>query len=138
MASDWSSTELAKIDAAQELLIATRRAAGTLRTAVPIWVVTVNDGVYVRTWYRRETGWFGYAVRAGGAHITVPGLEADVTVQDLGSHMRAEVDAAYRAKYGRYSSATIQWMVSDDAVATTLRLFVDQHVGEPAELDIPG
>jgi hypothetical protein len=128
--SEWSDADLAKIEAADELRIATRRSDGTLRPAVPIWVVAVDRCVYVRTWHRRNTGWFGRTVSSGAARIAVPGLEADVTVKDVGSQVRAGIDAAYRVKYGRYGAATIERMVSDDAVATTLRLVCDQGVGE--------
>lgn len=123
--SGWGPDELERIDAAEELEVATRRADGSLRRSVPIWVVRVGDAVLVRTWYRRETGWFGRAVASGEARVRVPGLELDVTVEDLGagpSALRTEVDAAYEAKYGRYGAATTDRMVSDDAAAATLRL----------------
>jgi hypothetical protein len=131
MDSGWSDAGLAKIDAADELRIATWRSDGTLRPAVPIWAVAVDGCVYVRTWHRRDTGWFGHAVSSGAARIAVPGLEADVTVEDVGPQAGARVDAAYRVKYGRYGAATVERMVSDDAVATTLRLVADHGVGQP-------
>ncbi|WP_127500881.1 DUF2255 family protein [Actinoplanes solisilvae] len=90
-------------------------AARELRIPRPIWVVRVGDEVYVRTWYRRDTGWYGHAVATGLAHISVPGLEADVTVTEF-TGLRAEIDAAYQAKYGDAS------MITDAAADTTLRL----------------
>jgi hypothetical protein len=78
--------------------------------------------VYVRTWYRRATGWFGHVVDLTQAHIRVIGLETNVIVADVGGSdpgLRANVDAAYRTKYGPSGH---QSMVTDDAVATTLRL----------------
>jgi hypothetical protein len=125
MPSAWTASELAQIDHAEELAIAVRRADGTLRSPVPIWVVSADGQVYVRTWYRRDTGWFGRVLRTHRARITVPGLEADVAVADVGvgdPELRAAVDAAYRAKYGRYGSATVDRMVSAEAAAATLRL----------------
>lgn len=122
MSVEWPAADLAKIDSADELRIATRRQDGTLRSTVPIWAVTVDGQVYVRTWHRRDTGWFGHVIRDAVARIAVPGLAADVTVEGVGSELRAKVDAAYWAKYGRYGAATVERMVSDDAVATTLRL----------------
>ncbi|MBV9969611.1 MAG: DUF2255 family protein [Xanthobacteraceae bacterium] len=118
----WTAEQLAHIGAARELEIAVRRADGTLRPWTPIWVVHAIGDVYVRTWYRRDTGWFGHALRGGRARVRVPGLEADVRVEDVGtgsSALRADVDDAYRAKYGGGSTGN---MVSDDAAATTLRL----------------
>jgi hypothetical protein len=51
----------------------------------------------------------------------VPGLEADVAVHDVGdaAGVTADVDAAYRAKYGPGGSGS---MVTPEAAATTLRL----------------
>ena len=122
MRASWSAEQLDRISRSGELQIASRRADGTLRTSVPIWVVCVDDGVYVRTWYRRTTGWFGHVIDFPQARIRVPGLEADVIVADVGggaSELRASVDAAYLKKYGPSGH---QSMVTDDAAATTLRL----------------
>ena len=126
MSANWSAEELARIGRADELQIAVQSLDGTLRRWVPIWVVCVGDQVYVRTWYRRDNGWFGPVLDSRRARVRVPGLDATVTVQDLGkeddAELRGGVDAAYRAKNGRYGSTTVDRMVNDDAAATTLRL----------------
>ena len=125
----WSPDELGRIGGAEELQIAAERADGTLGRAVPIWVVSVGGQAYVRTWYRRDSGWFGHVVRSRRARIRVPGLEADIAIEDVGDddgEQRATVDAAYRAKYGRYGETTVQRMVTDDAAAATLRLVPQQ------------
>jgi hypothetical protein len=96
---------------------------------VAIWVVSANGQVYVRTWYRRDNGWFGHAVESRRARISVPGLEVDIAIEDVGkdeAELRASVDAAYRAKYGRYGETNVERMVTDDAAATTLRLVPEQ------------
>jgi hypothetical protein len=110
------------MDAARELEIAVRRSDGSLREWVPIWVVCAGGQVYVRTWYRRDTGWFGHALRSRQARIRVPGLEADVTIEDIGDasiQVTAAVDAAYRTKYGRGEAGS---MVTAKAAAATLQL----------------
>ena len=125
MTAHWTPDELERIGAADELQIATRRDDATLRRRLPIWVVCVGEHVYVRTWHRREGGWFGRAVRSGRARVRVPGVETDVAVDDVGTgpaELRAGVDAAYRAKYGRYGRASVENMVTEDAAAATLRL----------------
>jgi len=114
---------LERIGSARELQIAVKRDDGTLRRWVPIWVVLVDEQIYVRTWYRRETGWFGHVLGSGRARIRVPGLEADVAVKDVSGEtasLRTGVDAAYRAKYG--SSSSTDSMVTPEAAATTLQL----------------
>jgi len=123
MAVTWTPDELQRIGGAPELEIAGQRADGTLRRWVPIWVVSTGGQVYVRTWYRRDTGWFGQVLASGRARIRVPALEADVIVEDVGADapgLRAEIDDAYRAKYGRYGGT--ERMVTDEAAAATLRL----------------
>ena len=123
MTAAWSPAELQKINAAHELQIASRRADGTLRQWLPIWVVSMGGLVYVRTWYRRDTGWFGHVLASRRARIRVPGLEADVAVEDVGEgtpELRAGVDEAYKTKYGRGGGA--ERMVSAEAAAATLRL----------------
>jgi hypothetical protein len=126
MTATWASEELQQFGAAHELEIASRRADGTLRGWVPIWVVSTGGQVYVRTWYRRETGWFGQVLTSRRARIRVPGLEADVAVEDIGESapdLRAEIDAAYSAKYGRHGGT--ERMVTDEAAAATLRISPD-------------
>jgi len=122
MTATWSPHELQCIEKARELNIAVKNADGTLRRWTPIWVVCADDQVYVRTWYRRDTGWFGHALRSHRARIRVPGLEADVTVEDVGegpAELGESVDTAYRTKYGSSGSES---MVTASAAATTLRL----------------
>ena len=113
MTATWSPDELERIDSAEELEIAVKRADGTLRRWVPIWVVRIGDQVYVRTWHRRETGWFGHVLGSRRARIRVPGLEADVAVADVGegtAQLRADIDTAYRTKYGSYGSSSVEAM----------------------------
>jgi hypothetical protein len=110
------------MNAAGELRIAVKRSDGSLRRWVPIWVVCAGEQVYVRTWYRRDTGWFGHALRSRRARIRVPGLEADVTIEDIGdasTQVTTDVDAGYRTKYGRGDAGS---MVTATAAATTLQL----------------
>ena len=84
MTASWNPEERQRIGTARELEIASRRADGSLRQWVPIWVVSTSGQVYVRTWYRRDTGWFGHVLATRQARIRVPGLEADVAITDVG------------------------------------------------------
>ncbi len=124
MALPWTPDQLQAIAAARELEITTARRDGTLREWVPIWVVVAGEEVYVRTWFRRETGWFGHAVGSGRARLRVPGVEEDVEVEDIGdadSALRAAVDEAYAEKYGTPGGDSGR-MTDDEAAATSLRL----------------
>jgi hypothetical protein len=108
--AEWTEETACADYAAKELEITSRRADGSLRSWLPIWVVRADGEVFVRTWHRRTTGWFGQVVRSRGARIRVPGLETEVSVEDLGEgtdDLRARVDDAYRAKYGRYGDGSV-------------------------------
>lgn len=134
MTATWSPEQLERIGSTEELRISTKRADGTLRGWVPIWVVCVGEHVYVRTWYRRDSGWFGQVQDSRRARISIPNLEVDVAVEDIGDNgaeLRGVVDAAYRTKYGRYGGQSVGGMVTDDAAATTLRLTPDQQSPAP-------
>jgi hypothetical protein len=124
--STWNPDELTRIGSAGELHIAVARADGTLRRELPIWVVRVDAQVYVRTWHRRETGWFGQVLKSQRARIRVPGVETDVAVADIGegtAELRASIDAAYRDKYGPGGAGS---MVTPEAAAATLELSPDR------------
>jgi hypothetical protein len=121
----WAPEQLRRISQARELEIASRRVDGRAGAWLPIWVVCVNDQVYVRTWYRRSIGWFGQVTTTGVARIRVPDLELDVAVADLGDEDpdgRAAVDEAYRAKYGTPGDETVAGMTTNASAATTLLL----------------
>ncbi|MGV9713637.1 DUF2255 family protein [Gordonia sp. NPDC003424] len=125
MSASWTSAALLELDAADELEIAARRPSGALLRYASIWVVCIGGEVYVRTWHRRDTGWYGNAVSTRRARIRFGDNETDVSIADLGDAddaVRSAVDAAYRAKYQRYGAGTVERMVSDVAAETTLRL----------------
>ncbi|CAN5315655.1 DUF2255 family protein [soil metagenome] len=122
MTYPWTADELSLFDDAHELEIAVQRTGGSRDAWTPIWVVSAGGQVYVRSWHRRDTGWFGHAVESLRARVRVPGLESDVLIKDIAGtsqEVTASVDAAYRAKYGQGGAGS---MVTPDAAQTTLKL----------------
>jgi hypothetical protein len=119
----WTGDELAKIAAADELQIAPMRNDGTLRNPVTIWVVRDGDDLYVRSYRGPDSSWFrGVQVRHEG-HIRAGGVDKDVTfAEETDPAVNDRIDAAYRAKYRRYSSSYIDPMMAPQARATTLKL----------------
>ena len=125
----WTVEELECLSIARELQITSCTTDGLPRRPVPVWVVVFGGQVYVRTWYRRTTGWYGHALASHRAHVGVPGLQADVVIRDAGdapSEIRSGVNSAYRRKYGRRGARR---MVSLDAAATTLLLLPADNSG---------
>jgi hypothetical protein len=121
----WTSDELTKIGAADELQIAPLRADDTLRNPVTIWVVRVGDAIYVRSAHGRNAAWFrGTQVRHAG-HIQAGGVEKDVTFVDVEEdehEIHDQIDTAYRSKYRRYPERFVSPVVSAESRAVTLKL----------------
>jgi len=114
----WPSAELRHLAGARELQIAAPYRDGSPGPWTPIWVVVVAGEVFVRTWHRRDTGWYGRAAESGRASILVSNDPVDVIVTEAGGTDAATIDAAYLDKYG----VGAQSMVTAEASASTLRL----------------
>ena len=119
--TSWTSDELARIGAANELQIAPRRADGTLRNPVIIWVVAHNNRLYVRSVNGRAAAWFRGTQATHEGHIRAGGIEKDVTFVDVPRDLEDALDAAYRAKYS-YSPSSVAHIVSPQARPATLEL----------------
>jgi hypothetical protein len=120
----WTSDELNRIGAAEELEIASFRSDGTLRKPVTIWVVRCGDDLYVRSVNGRTSGWFrGTQVRHEG-HIKAGGVDKDVTFVEVDANLAIndQIDAAYRTKYHRYAASIISSIVSPKARSATIQL----------------
>jgi hypothetical protein len=118
----WTSDELSRIEAAQQLEIAPRRRDGTLRKAVPIWVVRAGDELYVRAAYGPGSGWHRVARANHAGRIRAGGVEKDVAIEDADAAVYDRVDAAYRSKYGRYAGRIVDSVTDAQARSSTLRL----------------
>ena len=117
----WTSDELGRIEAADELQIASVRRDGGLRNPVTIWVVRLGDDVYVRSVHGRTSSWFRGAQDRHQAHIRAGGVEKDVLLEGMDDR-NDEIDAAYRTKYRRYAESIVDTTVTPEARAATLKL----------------
>jgi hypothetical protein len=117
----WTSDELSKIRAAEELQIASVRRDGTLRKPVTIWVVRHGNDLYVRSVNGRTAAWFRGTQDRHEGHIHAGGVDKDVLLVET-DDINDEIDAAYRTKYHRYAASIIDTIVSPQARAATLRL----------------
>jgi hypothetical protein len=120
--STWTSDELSKIAAAQELQLASVRRDGTLRKPVTIWVVRHGDDLYVRSVNGPTAAWFHGAQARHEGRIRAGGVEKDVTFAEADNEIDDQIDGAYRTKYDRYSENTISRITSREARSTTIKL----------------
>lgn len=95
---EWTSEELSKIETAEEL---------TLRS------VNGRNG-----WWFRGTQMFEQG------HIGAGGVAKDVSFVSVepGDDVGEKIDAAYRAKYRRYSASIVNTVLTPEARAATLEL----------------
>ncbi|WP_407560519.1 DUF2255 family protein [Streptomyces sp. 184] len=120
----WTVEELERIGGAEELDLQSLRRDGSLRDPVTMWVVRDGDDVYVRSVKGTQGPWFrGTRARLEG-RIRAGGVDKDVAFVDVGdgSETTPRLDAAYRAKYGRYPADIFGSIVTPQAQAATIRL----------------
>ncbi|MEV6927608.1 DUF2255 family protein [Dactylosporangium sp. NPDC051485] len=96
-------------------------APGRPEVRTPIWIVAVDDTLYVRSW-KGETGiWYRRARRHGTGSVNAAGREHHVRFTAVDEpDTNARIDEAYRNKYSQ--STHTQTMTRPPATTTTLRL----------------
>ena len=119
----WTEQDLAEIDRHDELDIAPRRSNGSLATPRIVWAVRVDDAVYVRSARGTDGLWYRIARTRHEGHVTAGAVDSDVTFVDVedSGELEERIDAAYRAKYARYSGPVAS-ITAPKARATTLRV----------------
>ena len=120
--TSWTDDELNKIDAAEELEIAALRPDGTSRKPVTIWVVRVEQGIYVRSAYGTNAAWYRATKVRDEGHIEVARLRKDVTFEGADPAVGDQIDAAYRNKYRRHGAQYVNSVTTAEARSTTIRL----------------
>ncbi|MFK4730447.1 DUF2255 family protein [Agromyces mediolanus] len=124
--SGWTDEELERIGAAEELQLASTRADGSVRPLVIMWVARVGDGLYVRSAYGADAGWYRRAVASGHGRIVADGIERDARFAVVPAEPAAEVqeplDAEYHRKYDRFGPAIVGTVVGPHRYDVTLRL----------------
>jgi hypothetical protein len=120
--SGWTSEELGRVGAAEELQIASLRRDGSLTKPVTIWVVRHGDDLYVRSVSGPTAAWFRATRARHDGRVRAGGVEKDVSLDDADHAIDDQIDAAYRSKYRRYAESIIRSITSPDARSTTLKL----------------
>ena len=124
----WRANELSAIDGCGEVDIAIGRSDGALRAARTVWIVRHGSTVYVRSVNGTTAAWY-HGVRttchegelsAGRLQRGLVFVEAG-TCAGEGSGLDDALDAAYRGKCGRSSSAVAR-ITADVSRATTLHV----------------
>lgn len=118
---DWNPTELEQIAAAREIEISSLREDGALTKPVTIWAVRVDGELYVRSVRGAAGRWYRAAGRRHEGRIEAGDAAVDVAFETVPHHLDAEIDDAYKHKYG-YPSGPVDSVTTAEAQATTTRI----------------
>jgi hypothetical protein len=120
--SDWTSDDLDRIEASEELEITSLGSDGAPRKPTTIWVVRLGDDLFVRSVNGRAAHWFrGTQLRHEG-RISAGGVTKDVTFMDAEDDLEEQIDDAYRNKYRRYPPGIVGSVLTPRARSATIRL----------------
>jgi hypothetical protein len=119
--ANWNPTELERISSEREIEVSSLREDGALTKPVTIWAVRVGEELYVRSVRGDAGGWFKAAEQRHEGRIEADTTAVDVAFEDVPHHFDAEIDEAYKVKYG-YPSAPVDSITTDAAKATTIRV----------------
>ncbi|MGW1818491.1 DUF2255 family protein [Streptomyces sp. NPDC002125] len=86
-----------------------------------MWVVRAGDRLYVRSVKGVDGPWFQGTRSRRQGRMEAGGIRADVAFRDADPGEYTDVDAAYRADYGRYPSI-VEHVLTEQARTSTLRL----------------
>ncbi len=120
--TEWTADQLEKIETADELEIASLRSDGTLGGRRTIWVVRVDDDLYVRSVNGRTSDWFRGTQRRHEGRILAGGVETDVRFVEADADLEARIDHAYREKYRRYAKSIVESTLTAQARSAALKL----------------
>lgn len=120
----WTTDERTQIGSAEELEIASRRADVTLRKSVTIWVIRLDDDLYVRSVNGRTSAWFSGVQERHEGRIEAGGITKDVAFLEVNTDasLNDQIDAVYRSKYSRYAKSIIDRITCKEARSATIKL----------------
>jgi hypothetical protein len=120
----WTNEELERVGEAEELQLASRRADGSLRPYITMWVARDGDELYVRSAHGPDNPWFVRALASGEGRIRAGGVERDVEFEhvDEDSGVQADLDEVYREKYRNHGARIVGSVAGDHVHGLTIRL----------------
>lgn len=119
--STWTQAELDAIAQDRRLFIAIPNPDGTMHAPTWISIVQVGDDLFCRAYNGQSSRWYQAAKSIGHGHISVGGVEKDVTFTFLSdTTLIDQVDEAYRSKY--FDSPYLQPILGDAPRSATVQL----------------
>ncbi|UZR96450.1 DUF2255 family protein [Chondrinema litorale] len=92
----------------------------TYGTPTWIWVVSVENQLYVRAYNGTKSRWYNSAVKQKAGKIEAAGLTKKVRFELIEGDINDKIDEAYRQKYSK--SPYLNSMISRNAKAATVKV----------------
>lgn len=117
----WTPEQLAELVGAEELVLVLSR-EGRKDLRFPVWLVVVDDALYVRSYQGVTTGWYRAVVAEQHQSIVIDGRDTRVLFEFVPrtDDVNRAIDSAYLAKYASFDYRDA--MVEPAAVDATLRI----------------
>ena len=114
-----SEEQLSLLDETKEVHVRTR--SGDTESETIIWIVVVDDEVYIRSVKGEAGRWYQRALADPRVEILVDGEEIPFVARPV--ERTAEISAVSNALRGKYNPGpSLDAMVSEDVLDTTLKL----------------
>lgn len=84
--------------------------------------MVVGDGLYVRAYNGKESGWYKAAVKQKSGRITAAGMTKDVGFEQVIDGINNQIDEAYRIKYK--DSPYLSPMIGTKARSATIKVIL--------------
>jgi hypothetical protein len=119
--TSWPQGTFAAIDHTEELIVVVG-ISGNLAKRVPIWVVTVDGDVYVRSYKGVTSRWFQRVQAEPNQAVGLPDGDVNVVFEnvDRTDPVNQAISQAFTAKYAKFDYVTA--MSQPAAVEATLRI----------------
>jgi len=116
----WKPETLSEIAGQEEIHIGSERESGGYNRWTPIWIVRVDDDLYIRSGFGTNGRWYRNAVKSQ-AYIKASGALYKVDlVPQFDPVAIAAVDKAYRQKYA--TDPSLPLLLTDQARSSTSRV----------------
>ncbi|MCG6189494.1 DUF2255 family protein [Maribellus maritimus] len=100
----------------------------TYGTPTWIWVVMVDNQLYVRAYNGVNSRWYQSAIKQKAGKIEAAGMVKEVQFEPVTGNINEKIDDAYREKYS--NSPYLQSMISKRAKAATVRVYKEDNRNE--------
>ena len=121
----WETSELKKIGSSDELKLTPLKENGTFFKPVIIWVVRVDEDLYVRSYKGKKGSWYQHVQVNHKGRISAGGITKDVNFVNISEDdqiMNDNIDKEYGSKYKKYGKTYVDPMQSSESRATTIKL----------------